>query len=92
MSTKLCKEPTCGKQVVFAKDIDTDKWQVLSNQAVIYKIIGVKKGITYVQRDTKALLSHFQNCTRPDKFSQHDKQLELTPPEADRHFSEPKES
>lgn len=89
MSAKLCKEPSCGKLVVFAKDVETKGWVVLSNQAVIYKIVGVKDGVTWVQRDTKSLLTHFQNCTKPDQFSKGKQQELLPTPE--KHFSEPKE-
>lgn len=77
MSAKPCKEPTCGKLVVFAKDVETKKWQVLSNQAVIYRIVGVKDGVTWVQRDPKAMLSHFQNCTKPSQFSRNGEQQQL---------------
>ena len=83
MSAKPCRSEKCGKLVVFAKDIETDKWQVLSNQAPIWQIVNVKDGVTYVKRDEKALLSHFVNCADPDAFSKNKK------PDPDRHFSEP---
>lgn len=83
MSAKLCKEPGCGKLIVFAKDVETGDWVPLSNQAVIYREVKFEAGVHYVERDKKALLLHFQNCTHPGRFSR---------PKPERHFSEPKEA
>ncbi len=84
MSAKPCKG--CGKMVVFAKDKDTNKWQVLDNTAPVWKQIGVKDGVAYVVREHAALVSHFSTCPDANKFSSS-KQPELP----ERNFSEPKE-
>lgn len=82
MSAKPCKG--CGKPIVFGKDKDTGKWQVLSNSAPIWRQVGTEKGVPIVVRDTSALLSHFVNCPNANQFSAGKK-----PPEPERHFSEP---
>jgi len=88
VSAKPCKG--CGKLVVFAKDRETGKWQVLSNQAPIWKVTGHDpQGVPLVERDTKALLSHFVNCPNANDFSASKKKEEAPP--AQQHFSEPKE-
>jgi hypothetical protein len=84
MSAKLCRSEKCGKLVIFAKDHETGKWQVLSNQAPVWQVIGVKNGVTWVKRDPNALISHFVNCKEPEKFSaaNREEQEELDLPEA----------
>lgn len=65
--------------MVFAKDRDTGKWQVLSNQAPVWKVVGYdKQGVAIVERDHKGLISHFVNCRNPNRFSKKEpSQLEL---------------
>lgn len=81
MSAKPCKG--CGKLVVFAKDRDTDKWQVLDNTAPVWKQVGLKNGVPYVIRDKTALVSHFSTCSKANDFSSTNSEQA--------HFSEPKE-
>lgn len=86
MSAKPCRSEKCGKLVVFAKDRETGKWQVLSNQAPVWRIVGVKDGVTYVIRDRQCLISHFVNCADPSQFSAANREEQ-----PDLHFSEPEE-
>ncbi len=88
MSAKPCKG--CGKSVVFAKDRETGKWQVLDNTAPVWKQIGTKDGVAYVMREPSALVSHFATCSKANDFSSS-KKTEAPMQTEDRHFSEPKE-
>lgn len=74
--------------MVFAKDRESGKWQVLDNTAPVWRQIGTKDGVAYVLRDHTALVSHFATCSHADEFSSHKKS---EPPPPTQHFSEPKE-
>ena len=70
MSAKPCNGKTCRKLVVFARDKDTGKWQVLNNQAPMWRVCGRDAdGTPLVERVHDTLLSHFVNCSDAKDFS-----------------------
>jgi hypothetical protein len=90
MSAKPCREETCTKLVLFGKDEETMKWQVLNNQVPMWRVVRYEKdGTPILKRVHDTFISHFVNCAKPNKFSGGARQAEPPPPEL--HFSEPKE-
>lgn len=87
MSAKACKG--CGRPVFFAKDLATGKWEVLENTAPTWEQLGLKEGVPIVRR-SKSLVSHFNTCPKANNFSSSNKPEQLSMPEPEQHFSEPK--
>lgn len=63
MSARPCDH--CGKLIVFAKDRATEKWVAMTNQAPIWKSVGIKNGVPYVVRQEKMLATHY--CDQPQQ-------------------------